>query len=59
MTTSKSAAGVATAGVLGTSCVSTFVVNANTSAVSILLPSIGVDLDGMLGTENAGDAFKR
>ncbi len=48
MTTSKSAAGVATAGVLGTSCVSTFVVNANTSAVSILLPSIGVDLDASL-----------
>jgi EmrB/QacA subfamily drug resistance transporter len=31
-------------GVLGTACVSTFVVNANTSAVSILLPSIGTDL---------------
>ncbi|MBK1786328.1 MFS transporter [Prauserella cavernicola] len=31
-------------GVLGTACVSTFVVNANTSAVSILLPSIGSDL---------------
>ncbi len=31
-------------GVLGTACLSTFVVNANTSAVSILLPSIGADL---------------
>ncbi|MEU6642119.1 MFS transporter [Saccharomonospora sp. NPDC046836] len=31
-------------GVLGTACVSTFVVNVNTSAVSILLPSIGADL---------------
>jgi EmrB/QacA subfamily drug resistance transporter len=29
---------------LGTSCLSTFVVNANTSAVSILLPSISSDL---------------
>jgi EmrB/QacA subfamily drug resistance transporter len=48
VTTSKAAAGVATAGVLGTSCVSTFVVNANTSAVSILLPSIGADLDASL-----------
>jgi MFS family permease len=48
VTTSKAAAGVATAGVLGTSAVSTFVVNANTSAVSILLPSISVDLDASL-----------
>jgi EmrB/QacA subfamily drug resistance transporter len=48
MTTSKAAAGVATGGVLGTSCVSTFVVNANTSAVSILLPSISTDLDASL-----------
>jgi EmrB/QacA subfamily drug resistance transporter len=45
---SRTAAGVATSGVLGTSCLSTFVVNANTSAVSILLPSIGVDLDASL-----------
>ncbi|MCD2195428.1 MFS transporter [Actinomycetospora endophytica] len=48
MTTSRAAAGVATGGVLGTSCVSTFVVNANTSAVSILLPSISIDLDASL-----------
>jgi EmrB/QacA subfamily drug resistance transporter len=34
--------------VLGTACVSTFVVNANTSAVSILLPSIGADLGASL-----------
>ncbi|MHC1560860.1 MFS transporter [Actinomycetospora sp. C-140] len=34
----------AAAGALGTSCLSTFVVNANTSAVSILLPSISADL---------------
>ena len=39
---------VRTAGVLGTACVSTFVVNANTSAVSILLPSISADLDASL-----------
>ncbi len=32
-------------GVLTVACVSTFVVNANTSAVSILLPSIAADLD--------------
>ena len=32
-------------GVLAVACVSTFVVNANTSAVSILLPSIAADLD--------------
>lgn len=38
----------AAGGVLGTSCLSTFVVNANTSAVSILLPSIGADLDASL-----------
>ncbi|MEV0702891.1 MFS transporter [Saccharopolyspora sp. NPDC050389] len=31
-------------GVLGTACLSTFVVNANTSAVSILIPSISADL---------------
>lgn len=48
MNASGTAAGVATGGVLGTSCLSTFVVNANTSAVSILLPSIGVDLDASL-----------
>ncbi len=48
MTAPKIAAGVATGGVLGTSCVSTFVVNANTSAVSILLPSIATDLDASL-----------
>ncbi|MEV0056393.1 hypothetical protein AB0H34_38650 [Saccharopolyspora shandongensis] len=31
-------------GVLSTACLSTFVVNANTSAVSILIPSISADL---------------
>lgn len=36
------------AGVLLAACVSTFVVNANTSAVSILLPSISLDLDASL-----------
>ncbi|AIJ26874.1 MFS transporter [Amycolatopsis methanolica] len=35
---------VKTGGVLGTACVSTFIVNVNTSAVSILLPSISADL---------------
>jgi EmrB/QacA subfamily drug resistance transporter len=45
MNTSKT---VAVSGVLGTACVSTFVVNANTSAVSILLPSIGADLGASL-----------
>jgi EmrB/QacA subfamily drug resistance transporter len=35
-------------GALGTACLSTFVVNANTSAVSILLPSIGADLGASL-----------
>jgi EmrB/QacA subfamily drug resistance transporter len=39
-----------TGGVLGTACVSTFVVNVNTSAVSILLPSIGIDLGASLDT---------
>lgn len=48
VTTSKAAASAATGGVLGTSCVSTFVVNANTSAVSILLPSIATDLNASL-----------
>jgi len=48
VTTSRTTAGAATAGVLGTSCVSTFVVNANTSAVSILLPSISTDLNASL-----------
>src|SRR5499426_3124560 len=32
-------------GVLAAACVSAFVVNANTSAVSILLPAISKDLD--------------
>lgn len=36
-------------GVLTAACVSTFVVNANTSAVSILLPSIATDLGAPLG----------
>lgn len=45
MSTTKS---VTSIGVLGTACVSTFVVNANTSAVSILLPSIGADLGAAL-----------
>lgn len=44
MSASTRAVGVATGGVLGTACVSTFVVNANTSAVTILLPSISADL---------------
>lgn len=35
-------------GVLTAACVSTFVVNANTSAVSILLPSIATDLGAPL-----------
>src|SRR3954471_20153647 len=35
-------------GVLAVACVSTFVVNANTSAVSILLPSIAEDLDSSI-----------
>ena len=48
MGATRTAATVGTAGVLGTSCLSTFVVNANTSAVSILLPSIGADLDASL-----------
>src|SRR6185436_11673054 len=38
-TTTKAATG----GVLAASCISTLVVNANTSAVSILLPSISAD----------------
>jgi MFS family permease len=37
------------AGVLLVACISTLVVNANTSAVSILIPSISVDLDASLG----------
>ena len=48
MNASRTTAAVGTGGVLGTSCLSTFVVNANTSAVSILLPSIGADLDASL-----------
>ncbi|GAA4924355.1 EmrB/QacA subfamily drug resistance transporter [Actinomycetospora succinea] len=43
MTDTKAAARGA-GSVLATSCLSTFVVNANTSAVSILLPSISADL---------------
>ncbi|HET6500602.1 MAG TPA: MFS transporter [Amycolatopsis sp.] len=35
-------------GVLGTACLSTFVVNVNTSAVSILLPSIATELGASL-----------
>lgn len=37
-------------GVLAAACVSTLVVNANTSAVAILLPAIGEDLDAPLST---------
>ncbi len=48
MDATRTAAALGTGGVLGTSCLSTFVVNANTSAVSILLPSIGADLDASL-----------
>ena len=48
MNASRTTAALGTGGVLGTSCLSTFVVNANTSAVSILLPSIGADLDASL-----------
>jgi EmrB/QacA subfamily drug resistance transporter len=48
MGATTTAARAATGGVLGTSCLSTFVVNANTSAVSILLPSIGTDLGASL-----------
>lgn len=45
MAVAKMSAGrAAVSGALGTSCLSTFVVNANTSAVSILLPSISADL---------------
>ncbi|MEJ2862025.1 MFS transporter [Actinomycetospora flava] len=45
MAVAKDTAGhAAMVGALGTSCLSTFVVNANTSAVSILLPSISADL---------------
>lgn len=42
--TEARAARGAAGSVLATSCLSTFVVNANTSAVSILLPSISADL---------------
>lgn len=37
-------------GVLAATCVSTFVVNANTSAVSILLPAISADTDTSVAT---------
>ncbi|HEY2645175.1 MAG TPA: MFS transporter [Galbitalea sp.] len=43
MSVSSTAAARGTTGVLIASCVSTLVVNANTSAVSILLPSISAD----------------
>ena len=38
------------AGVLAAACVSTFVVNANTSAVAILLPSISEDTGSPIST---------
>ena len=38
------------AGVLATACISTFVVNANTSAVAILLPSISEDTGSPIST---------
>src|SRR4051812_15843515 len=38
-------AGTAAAGVLAAACVSALVVNANTSAVTILLPSISADVN--------------
>jgi EmrB/QacA subfamily drug resistance transporter len=41
--TPATAAGVGTRGVLAATCISTLVVNANTSAVSILLPAISDD----------------
>ena len=37
-------------GVLATACISTFVVNANTSAVAILLPSISEDTNTDIST---------
>ena len=44
----------AAAGVLAATCLSTFVVNANTSAVSILLPAISADMEGERGGLNGG-----
>ncbi|MEJ2889178.1 MFS transporter [Actinomycetospora aeridis] len=44
MSDTKARATHGAANVIGVSCLSTFVVNANTSAVSILLPSISADL---------------
>lgn len=44
MTETTAPASRGAASVIGVSCLSTFVVNANTSAVSILLPSISADL---------------
>ena len=41
--TSSTAATARVSGVLAATCLSTFVVNANTSAVSILLPAISAD----------------
>src|SRR5262245_63622284 len=43
MSVSAPATGSRTAGVLAVTCLSTLVVNANTSAVSILLPAISED----------------
>jgi EmrB/QacA subfamily drug resistance transporter len=43
-------AGRANAGVLAAACVSTFVVNANTSAVAILLPAISEDTGSPIST---------
>jgi EmrB/QacA subfamily drug resistance transporter len=49
LTTTKAAAGKAAGlGVLAAACVSALVVNANTSAVTILLPSISEDLNAPL-----------
>src|SRR5690242_3822643 len=48
--TATTAAGVGTGGVLAATCISTLVVNANTSAVSILLPAISEDTGMSLNT---------
>jgi EmrB/QacA subfamily drug resistance transporter len=40
----------ASAGALAATCISTLVVNANTSAVAILLPAIGEDVDAPIST---------
>src|SRR5690242_10414010 len=48
--TATTAAGVGTGGVLAATCLSTLVVNANSSAVSILLPAISADTGTSLET---------